>query len=197
VNDARGPLTDVGGCGDNPREPQTATLLRPQERADYAQALDLLRDQREKASEARSIFENEQFFADAVDDRCVALWHDICAFHRLDVDAVYTVDDRGLVHVKREGSGIGEASQADEGKAASLTPEEAAQYAHALKMRRAQHDRVASARVAWERESFFVAAATDRCTALWSRICAAHRLDARATYKVEDSGLVYITSSEE
>ncbi len=78
-----------------------------------------------------------------------------------------------------------------------LDPDELSTYRHALRMRVGQQDQVAAARLALQKEEFFEAAAHDRCAALWADICEIHNLDTEATYKVENSGLVYITTQEE
>ena len=80
---------------------------------------------------------------------------------------------------------------------AILRPKEMNEYRHALRMRGEQQNRVAAARAELKKEEFFQEASHDRCAVLWSDICAWHDLDTEATYKVEDSGLVYVTTQQE
>ncbi len=78
--------------------------------------------------------------------------------------------------------------------AALLRPEEFRQYTYALQARDEQQNRIAAARSALEREEFLGAAIDDRCESLWKGICDAHGLDADADYKVDGSGLAYISA---
>lgn len=91
--------TDDQRAEDEPREPKTATFLKPEELAQYRQAITHLEEQQNRVAAARVAAEREQFFADAVDDRCTRLWADICANHELDPERTYKVDGTGLVYM--------------------------------------------------------------------------------------------------